>query len=414
MATVTSNWIGTPSPAGQMVSNRRSQSYAAGQAAAFGIVPDEREEKATGVNPGGGGYVSGQVNPGAPAPTTGVARGTSTATSPALVPAPSYAPTPTVRNGSIAQPFRLAANGTQSGYAPTSDVTTKTSALSVPAIPGSSQPVAASGTTQGTSPIPTGASASPTVAAGKALGIDVPDPGGHLLTPTVADLSPALNSQARAFGLDQNLAQERYDYRPGEAPSQLRVQLDQAAQDQIRARQLSNLGNLEDAAAGRVVSPAELQLRRQAATNAATNLAAARALGGRSFGGATRAATLANAESGAQTNVDAAVMRAQEQERARQALIQALSGTRGQDIDVSQSNANLAQAANANNLKSQLDTNQLADQHRLALLKAQLDALGIGTQAGVGAVNAAAKNAASENESKQSIFKAGSQALAFL
>ena len=374
-------------------------------ASAFGFSPETEEERAarTGVDRGGEGYVSGQVNPGT------VRTGTAPTTPPPAPPAgPAGAsPAAPVNSGvGFTGGFSQGRPGFGSigqAFIDPNATTTQTGALTTG---GASTNTA--GTTNGRSPIPTGASASPTVWLGKQFGIDVPDPGGNLITPSVADLSPALNAQNRAFGLEGDLAQERFDYRPGAAPSQERVALDKAAQDEIRAKQLSNLEDLFASAAGKVASPAEIQLRQAAARNAATNFGAARALGGRSFGGATRAATVANAEAGAQTNVDTAMLRAAEQERARQALIQALSGARGQDIDVAGANANLAQAANANNLRAQMDQNALAEQHRLALLKAQLEALGIGTQAGVGAVNAAAKNAENENEAKAGVLKGAS------
>ncbi|HKV12610.1 MAG TPA: hypothetical protein VJ725_30980 [Thermoanaerobaculia bacterium] len=404
MATVTTNWVGRPVSQGGGQSRRTASDVAS----AFGFSPETEEERAarTGVDRGGEGYVSGQVNPGAARTGAELATtGTGSSTPPPA--GGGY------RVGHAADPNTVPLSpfgGPTFGGA--GDVTTKASALSVPVgVDTSGAKSNAGGTTTGQSPIPVGGRASPSVAAlnqvSPGLG-DQFDVGGNLLTPAVADLTPALNSQARAFGLDQNLAQERFDYRPGAAPSQERVALDKAAQDEIRAKQLSNLEDLFASASGQVASPAEIQLRQAAARNAATNFGAARALGGRSFGGATRAATVANAEAGAQTNVDAAMLRATEQERARQALIQALSGTRGQDIDVAGANANLAQAANANNLRAQMDQNALAEQHRLALLKAQLDALGIGTQAGVGAVNAAAKNAENENEAKAGVLKGAS------
>ena len=404
----TSTWIGTP-PTDRRV-NRQASSD---RAAAYGNpgVKEEELQQQTGVDRGGSGYVSGQVMPASMQPTQRVA---APAATPAPAPPPAAGPVSpnpaTPINSGVGFAGGFARNGV--GMAGSSlatpahvgGVTTQQSALS---LPGSSQPSTASGTAQGTSPIPTGSSASPTVAVGKAFGIDVPDPGGHLLTPTVADLTPTQNAQAAAFGAGNNFDVERYNYRPGTAPSQERVALDTAKADQIRDRQLNSLEDLSAASRGAVPSAAELQMTRQAAKDRAANLAAARALGGRSAGGAARAATIANAEGSAELGVNAAALRAQEQAQARSALVAALSGTRGQDIDVSQSNAGLAQQANANNLNSQLDSNKLAEQHRLALIDAQLKALGIGTNAAVGQVNAAAKNAEAENASKDKIFNAG-------
>jgi hypothetical protein len=206
------------------------------------------------------------------------------------------------------------------------------------------------------------------------------------------------------MGLSGNLNQERYNYRPGEAPAQDVVSLDTQQADQTRGRQQTALDALTAAANGTVPSAAEIQLREAAARNNAANFGAARALGGRSAGGAARAATVANAEANNETNVAAAAGRAAEQANARQALISALGGVRGQDIDTAQSNANLRQQAYGNNLTSQTTANAQADEWRKALLAAQLQALGIGTNAAGQTVNAAAKNTEAINKSKGGIL----------
>src|SRR6478735_10202407 len=156
MATVSSAWLGTPTAPGIDTSQRTRKAAEQGQVDSMGYLDSDQRQKQTGVNTGQGGYVSGQVAPaGATAATsTGVPRGTTSPTVAAPVPtAPTGAfgasPT-TVRNGSVAQPIQIAANGTHSGYAPNNDITTVQSALSTS--PGTTT---TTGTTNGKSAIPT-------------------------------------------------------------------------------------------------------------------------------------------------------------------------------------------------------------------------------------------------------------------
>ncbi len=415
MATTSSAWLGQPTAPGVDTSQRTRNAQAQGQEDSMGYLDSDQRQKQTGVNTGQGGYVSGQVAPAGntTAPTTGVPRGAApVATQPQYTAPAMSAPAPvtSVTNPAVDSDGTVVGN---SSPAPADDITTKQSALTAPG----STTVSASGTGSGKSPVPVGSSISPTVYLGNKIspGLgDKYDIGGRLLTPSAADLSPTIAAQNAAFDTAGGINQERYDYRPGEAASQERVALDTANADQVRKMQLASLGGLNDAANGRVPSVAELQLRSQAAKNAAANLGAARALGGRSVGGVAHQATIANAGSALDTNVAAAALRAQEIAQARNQEVQAQQGVRGQDVTTAEANANLAQAANKNNLDSQNEQNKLADQHRLALLDAQLKAMGIGTTAAGDTVSAAAKNAASENESKQGVLKAGSSLLSFL
>ena len=387
------------------------------RAAAFGASPETEEQRRarTGVDRGGDGYNSGQVQPGAYA-------------YPVVAPAPAAPPPggpeqfqrmnnntgaapaqPQVQPGAAAQFGRF--NNNAPPPAAADDTTTRAGALTAPQL-GTAPTTGAganTGTTQGRSPIPTGQNASPTVYGlnqiSPGLGDSV-DPGSNLLRPTMTDLGPTQQAQAAAFGAAGNFDQERFDYRPGSAPAQDRVQLDTTKADELRQRQFGSLDDLAAAARGEVASPAEIQLRQQAARNNAATFGAARALGGRSAGGAGRAATLASTDANIRTNADAGLMRATEQANARNALISALSGVRGQDIDISQANANLDQAANANNLQSQTQANTLAEQHRQALIEAQLQAMGIGTTAAGATVGASKANAEADNKLKGNIVGA--------
>ena len=383
------------------------------RAAAFGASPESEadREARTGVDRGGTGYVSGQVNPNATATTARAAAAYAPTAAPAAAPAPAASPYPL----GYSRAAGAQAPGTAYSAPADSDITTQQSALTAPQL--GTAPTAGAGantgTTQGRSPIPTGQNISPTVYVGNQIspGLgDSIDPGSNLLRPTMTDLSPTQNAQAAAFGAAGNFNQERYDYRPGSAPAQDRVALDTANADQLRARQFGSLDDLAAAARGEVTSPAELQLRQQAARNNAATFGAARALGGRSAGGAGRAATLASTDANIRTNADAGQLRATEQANARNQLISALSGVRGQDIDISQSNANLGQAANANNLTAQTQANALAEQHRQALIEAQLQAMGIGTTAASATVAGSKANADTDNKGKDAIKSAVSQA----
>jgi hypothetical protein len=385
------------------------------------VVETEEQRRArTGVDPGGQGYVSGQVAP------SGQAM--------AALGAPAGAPVgwrdggSGFRNADIMGPNGVNSDGDWRNGVPTRDAagnpaqlpipqplpggeltTTRSSALTTGAPPPGAFPgeqltttrgalTSNTGTTPGFSPIP-----------GPVQNVvgNVPIVGplvNGLTTSAAADLGPALGAQRAAFGLSDDLSQERFDYRPGAAASREAVELEKARQDEIRARQIAALGGLSAAAAGTVPSAAELQLREQAGRSVAATLGQARALGGRSAGGAARAGTLAASDILARTNADAAQLRAAEQERARALEIQALTGVRSADVDVAGADATLRDRAFGQNLDAQLRQNELADKHRLALLEAQLAALGHGTAAGVGAVRGATENAASENRLKSGII----------
>ena len=170
--------------------------------------------------------------------------------------------------------------------------------------------------------------------------------------------------------------------------------------DETRARQNQALESLTAAANGTVPSAAELQMRQEAGRNVAATLGQARALGGRSAGGAARAGTLASADILAKNSVEGAQLRAAEQDRNRQQLMSALGGVREQDIGTSKADADLRNQAYQNNLRSQLEQNDLAEKHRQALLDSQLKALGIGTNAAGDIVGAGIKNAETENKFK--------------
>jgi hypothetical protein len=332
---------------------------------------DEERRKRTGVDPGGQGYVSGQAPPGsAPA-------------APAAASAPA-APPPAATIGTSP---RLSTSG---GTAP-------------PATAGAPGSTGASptGTVQGPSalgPLPGYLNTIPGI--GPALGGIV----GGLTSPTGVDLRGVQAAQNANFGEAAALGGERSAYRPGAAPSQNGVTIDTGQSGQTRDQQEQQLAALTAAANGTAPSAAELQGRAQAGRDAASVLGAARALGGRSAGGVARAATLGESDILARSNANAATQRAAEQATARGELSNTLSALRGQDIGQATNQAGLTQQQYGNNLNAQLQTNAQTEEHRKALLQAQLQAMGYGTTAATGGVSAAATNAAGQNQMKGNLI----------
>lgn len=402
-----SGWVGTPPADGQGLSRRRGvpvnnvngaapapAAAPGGTMGAFGLTPEQTaaNQTQTGVNAGGTGYTSGQVAPSGiasqalAAPRTDTSGGTAPATS---TPPPAGSGYRVNHTGPVQNisPFGGPTFSSVAG----GDTTTTQSALSV------SSPAARGDA--GTSNQNTGTYKNPALVSTGNEGLDrVLDPGGIFKGAVQVDTGPARAAQSAAFGIQDNLDRERYDYRPGAAASQDRVALDKAQAEETRARQNQAYEALTAAANGTVPSAAELQLQRQSGKNIAATLGQARALGGRSAGGAARAGTLASADILANTNAEGAQLRAAEQANARNQQMQAALGIRGQDIDTASADAKLAQEANANNLRSQLEQNELAERRRQMLLQAQLQALGIGAGAAGSIMNAGSKNADAENK----------------
>jgi hypothetical protein len=136
---------------------------------------------------------------------------------------------------------------------------------------------------------------------------------------STANLTAAMN---RAFGTQDKLAAERAGFGGHFDPASDRY-------GAMRQRMLA--ADLAGAAAGKVPSLAEIQLRRQAGVNAARQFGLAAALQGRNPGAALRSGRLGALATQAGTNVDAAMLRAGEQERARALLGQVLAQQRAGD-----------------------------------------------------------------------------------
>jgi hypothetical protein len=213
--------------------------------------------------------------------------------------------------------------------------------------------------------------------------------GGYLkglsnpFKPATADLSGVKAAQDRAFGTQDQLAAERAGLQGNYNPF---------VDNQLAAQQQSNILALAQAAAGRVPSPAELQLQQRAGRNAANQYGLAAALQGRSPGGALRQASMGSVATQADANAQAAIMRAKEQADARAALVGALQSARGQGQNL---------------LQSDMDW-------RKALLSGQIGALGAGTTAAGNEAQAQSQAAAAQNAYKGSLIGGGASILGAL
>lgn len=134
--------------------------------------------------------------------------------------------------------------------------------------------------------------------------------------------------------------------------------LNMGPQDQIRARQVTNLGSLEAAAAGAGPSAAELTMR--AGLDRAIKEQQSRLAGVRGTGRVTAGLTAAHEVAGLQQEAarQGAIIKAQEQNQARGQLIGALEGTRGADIGLATTDAGLRQQTAIQNALSQTGVSQ--------------------------------------------------------
>src|SRR5262245_43120589 len=215
-----------------------------------------------------------------------------------------------------------------------------------------------------------------------ALGVPSPQ---DLLTPEKIDLTPGKEAQARAFSLADALAAERAGRAPTVAPGVDRANIDPYAKQQQDA-----INAIAAASRGEGPSAAELQLRAEADRAAGQQFGLASALqGGLSPGAALRQAQIGSAGVLGEANQQAAILRAKEQADARNALVGALQGVRGQEQELALSN-----------LRSRLESMGLDQRAIEALLNAQVAATGQGVSAATGIMNADALRAQSANQFK--------------
>jgi len=254
----------------------------------------------------------------------------------------------------------------------------------------------------------------------KKIGIDpighATDPIGNLPggigNPQHADLGPINNATQRAFNTQDTLSAERAGFQNPNAPQMAVTGLDQTMIAGDRRQQQAAINQLFSASQGQTPSVAELQAARQSQLAGGQQFGMAAALqGGMSAGGALRGAQQGAAGLQGDAIANGEILRAQEMANARNALVGATSGLRGQEQDLAGANANLIANANQANLQANLQNNAQALDWRKALLSGQLESQGQGIQGAVGATNASAADAAASNTYKGGLLKTGASAI---
>lgn len=184
-----------------------------------------------------------------------------------------------------------------------------------------------------------------------ALGTGQYNPKGYQVDRGAADI----------YGYQQS--RDQFAQGARDAAARAGPQIATAQQDQFRAGQLGLMGQLQDQAAGRGPSLAQMQLQQASDRNMANALAlgATQASGTRGAG-ALRAIAGQQAGIGQQLAADSAMMRLQEQQQAQGMLAGLMSGARGQDIGLATSQAGM-----------DLQSRQVNDQLVQAYLKMGMD-----------------------------------------
>jgi len=181
-----------------------------------------------------------------------------------------------------------------------------------------------------------------------------------------ASLSPAAKAQAAQVAAIKEAT----------APTVQRTALDMARSDEVRAQQGKLADLLTSAAAGNGPSAAQalLQLQTEKAKREQMGLAIARAHGG-NVGLAQREAGENIAQIEGDANAQAAALRAKEQQDAQSKLADVLAGTRGADINLTTTGAQLASQANLTEaqLQGQTGLANLDVRAKTALTQAQLE-----------------------------------------
>jgi len=182
---------------------------------------------------------------------------------------------------------------------------------------------------------------------------------GQMVAPTVGpqQVANSFNATAPTIGPAALAAAAQ-----AHAAAMQAARIDQGQSNQTRFQQEQSILGLQNAAAGKVPSAAELQEIQTRDANVANQYAIAAALQGRSPGGALQQASSSIGAINAKAAADAGILRAQEQATARQQLAQTLEGVRTGDINVATSQAgleNTANLTNANNFTGVSQSNAL-------------------------------------------------------
>lgn len=183
--------------------------------------------------------------------------------------------------------------------------------------------------------------------------LDAVQGGPYQVDPSVGQIGNQYTSQFDAMGQQTQ----------GRDPSSIKAaQIAMGPQNQFRRDQRGLVSALQNRAAGQSPSVAEMQMR--SGMDRISNEQASQASSARGISPALAARLQADNTTQAQlqTNQQTGQLRAQEMERAEQALGGVLSGARGQDIGLAQAQAGLQQGANQANLGAAMQQKQMNDQ----------------------------------------------------
>lgn len=161
--------------------------------------------------------------------------------------------------------------------------------------------------------------------------------------------------------LRNQLEDEKMRTRARKAPTAAVTRMETRPQQQVRGRQMSLADALAAQAAGKGPSLAARQLEEATGQNIAQSMALAASQRGATAGQGLRQIAQATQSAQQQAARDAATMRIQEQLAAREQLSGVLSGTRAQDIGLSQSQAQLQQQRALADQQAALQEQELKD-----------------------------------------------------
>jgi len=161
--------------------------------------------------------------------------------------------------------------------------------------------------------------------------------------------------------LRNELKAARMRTRARETPTAAVTRMETRPQQQVRGRQMSLADALAAQAAGEGPSLAARQLEEATGQNIAQSMALAASQRGATAGQGLRQIAQATQSAQQQAARDAATMRIQEQLAAREQLGGVLSGTRAQDIGLSQSQAQLQQQRALADQQAALRAQELKD-----------------------------------------------------
>lgn len=203
---------------------------------------------------------------------------------------------------------------------------------------------------------------------------------GAFLFPEMKGEDAAYQPEARGFqyggvygGADQ--AAGRYQQLGAMAGMQPAYQMDASQENQARGYQNAAAGSYLDAMRGRTPSLAEMQMRQGLAQNnaSASSMAASARGGGANLASAQRNAMRTMGEANSNTAMNAAMLRANEQDMARRGLAGVGGQMRGQDIGWQQGRGSLEAQQRGLNAQQQMGYERMGQQTQLAQQQANAE-----------------------------------------